>query len=167
MYEAKKMPFIKSFKLNFFLKTYSFFKIPLIFAVRPKILYVDNNESHLMIPLNRKNKNHLNVMYFGALAIGAELAIALVAVKKIVDSKLKIDFLFKDFKSNFLKRADGDVVFVFREVSTISELIDRAQATTDRINYTLKAVAYVPSKSCDEVVAEFELTMSVKNRTKK
>lgn len=166
-YEAKYMNAWDKFKLNMFLKTYTFLKIPLIYSISPEMLFVDSKESHLRVPLKRKTKNHLNVMYFGAIAIGAELCIAMVAVKKIVDSKKRIDFLFKDFKANFIKRVDGDIVFVFRDVESVAQLVTEAMSTSERINKNLKAVAYVPTTSTSEIVGEFELTMTVKSREKK
>ena len=36
-------------------------------------------------------------MYFGALAMGAEAAIAIKAIEAIRESKQKVDFIFKDF----------------------------------------------------------------------
>ena len=42
-------------------------------------------------------------MYFGALAMGAELSIALNVVQELYHSSKKIDFIFKDFQCEFLK----------------------------------------------------------------
>jgi len=152
------------FKFNFFLKAFGFFKIPLVYAVSPKIIEVSDHKTILMLPLKRKNKNHLNGMYFGALNIGAELCIAMLAVKKIYESKKRIDFVFKDYKAQFLKRAEGDVHFVCDEAHIVVEQIQEALTNPERINRTLKAYAIVPSRSMTEKIAEFELTLSVKRR---
>ncbi len=106
-------------------------------------------------------------MYFGALAIGSELCIAMLAVKKIQESGVKIDFLFKDYKAEFLKRAEGDVHFICEEAQVVVDQINEAKYSTERINRTMTAYAIVPSKSLTEKVATFELTLSVKNREKK
>ena len=94
-------------KNNLFLSLYAWTKIPLIGFTGPRVLESSNQRTVLMVPLNYRTKNHLGAMYFGALAIGAELSIAMLAVKKIQQSGLRIDFLFKDFKAEFLKRAEG------------------------------------------------------------
>lgn len=105
-------------------------------------------------------------MYFGALAIGSELSIAMLAVKQIQASGLKIDFLFKDYKAEFLKRAEGDVHFICDQAQVVVDQINEAKNSTERINRTMTAYAIVPSVSLTEKVATFELTLSVKNRQK-
>jgi len=159
--------FPERLKQNFFLWAYSWAKIPLIGFVGPKILESSPERTVLKVSLGYRTKNHLGAMYFGALAIGAELSIAMLAVKLIEDSGLRIDFLFKDFKAEFLRRAEGDVHFICEEAKTVVEQIEEAKANPERINRTMKAYAIVPSVSPTERVAEFELTLSVKRREKK
>lgn len=110
-------------------------------------------------------------MYFGALCIGAELCIALLAVKKINEQRAKggahIDFIFKDFKAEFLKRAEGDVHFICEEADVILEEIAKAQNTDERLNRTMTAYAVVPSIDPNEKIGTFTLTMSIKRRTKR
>ena len=158
---------LENLKTTALLRVYSIFKIPLIAFVSPQILESSDLRTELKLPLNFRSKNHLGVMYFGALNIGAELSIALVAVKKIYDSKQTIDFLFKDYKANFLKRAEGDVHFICEEVGTVIEQVEEAARSTERINRTLKAYAIVPSVNPTEKIAEFELTLSMRKRLPK
>ncbi len=159
------------FKDTLFLRLYSWIKIPLIGFCSPKIIENSNLKTVIKIPLGFRTKNHLNAMYFGALAIGAELSIAMSAVQLIkqhTDSGgNKIDFLFKDFKVDFLKRAEGDVHFICEEVQIVREQISEAKNSVDRINRTMSAYAIVPKMSLTEKVATFSLTLSVKQRIKK
>ena len=146
---------------------YAWTKISLIGFCSPRVLEADGEKTVLKVPLNWRTKNHLGAMYFGALAIGAELCIAMLAVKKIQESGQRIDFLFKDFKADFLKRAEGDVHFICEQAQTVIEQIESAQQSEERINRTMTAYAIVPSVSLTEKVATFELTLSVKRRVKK
>jgi hypothetical protein len=157
----------QKWKNNLFLSIYAWTKIPLIGFTGPRVLESSNTRTVLAVPLNYRTKNHLGAMYFGALAIGAELSIAMLAVKKIQESGHRIDFLFKDFKAEFLKRAEGDVHFICDQAQTVVDQINEAKTSEERINRTMKAYAIVPSKSETEHVAEFELTLSVKRRVKK
>ena len=91
------------FKDNLFLSLYAWSKIPLIGFCAPRVLESSGSRTVLKIPLGFRTKNHLGAMYFGALAIGGELCVAMLAVKLIQESGLKIDFVFKDFKAEFLK----------------------------------------------------------------
>ena len=158
---------MKSFKENLFLTLYAWTKIPLIGFVSPKVLEANNQRTVLKVSLNFRTKNHLGVMYFGALAVGSELSVAMLAVKLIEESGEKIDFLFKDYKANFLKRAEGDVHFICDEAQVVVDQINEAKTSEERINRTMKAYAIVPSVSQTERVAEFELTLSVKRRVNK
>lgn len=158
---------MKNFKENLFLTLYAWSKIPLIGFVGPKVLEANNQRTILKVPLNFRTKNHLGAMYFGALAVGSELCIAMLAVKQIQASGERIDFLFKDYKANFLKRAEGDVHFICDEAQVVVDQINEAKTSEERINRTMKAYAIVPSVSQTERVAEFELTLSVKRRVKK
>jgi len=146
---------------------YAWTKIPLIGFCSPRVLEADGEKTVLKVPLNWRTKNHLGAMYFGALAIGAELCIAMLAVKKIQESGQRIDFLFKDFKADFLKRAEGDVHFICEQAQIVIEQIESAKHSEERINRTMTAYAIVPSVSMTEKVATFELTLSVKRRVKK
>ena len=151
-------------KLNFFLKAYALLKLPLLALVNPKILELQGSRSVVKIKLAYRTQNHLNVMYFGALAIGAELSIAIKAVEAIQASGKKIDFIFKDFKSEFLKRADGHVHFICEEADLVQSLIDQALNSPNRLEKTFSGKAIVPSKS-QEPVMTYQLTLSVKNRS--
>lgn len=158
---------MSQFKNNLFLTLYAWSKIPLLGFCAPKIIETSSQRTEVKIKLGYRTRNHLKVMYFGALAIGSELSIAMLAVKLIQESGARIDFLFKDYKADFLKRAEGDVHFICDEAQTVADQIAEALKTTDRINRTMKAYAIVPSQSLTEKVATFELTLSVKRREKK
>lgn len=158
---------LQNLKSNLFLLLYAWSKIPLIGFCSPRVIEANDQRTVLKIPLGFRTKNHLGAMYFGALAIGSELCIAMLAVQKIQESGLKIDFLFKDYKAEFLKRAEGDVHFICEEAQMVVEQINEAKTSTERINRTMTAYAIVPSVSETERVATFQLTLSVKNRLKK
>lgn len=156
----------QNLKETLFLRLYSFWYIPLLNWVRPRILENTKTRATLCIPLGRRSKNHLNVMYFGALAMGAEAAVALKAVKAIVDSGEKIDYIFKDFSAKFNKRAEGDVHFICEQGPEIEALIAKAIQSSQRESQTFSSYALVPEKSNSEKVAEFTVTLSVKKRSK-
>ncbi len=151
-------------KYNAFVQMYGLLKIPLLVFISPRVQVMDSNRCEIKIPLGYRTKNHLNSMYFGALAVGAELSVAAAAVFAIHESKQKIDFVFKDFNMKFLKRADGHTHFVCDGVSEVVKLIEESKTNPERIERTFKGYAYIPSKS-PEPVAEYELVLSVRNRS--
>jgi len=158
---------LQNLKENLFLSLYAWTKSPLIGFCMPRVIEASSARTVLKIPLGYRTKNHLGAMYFGALAIGSELSIAMLAVKLIQESGERIDFLFKDYKAEFLRRAEGDVHFICEEAQVVVDQINEAKNSTERINRTMTAYAFVKSAGPTEKVATFELTLSVKRREKK
>lgn len=158
---------MKHFKENFFLNLFALSKIPLISFCGAKIVEIGDQRIILKIPLSFRTKNHLDAMYFGALAIGADLCVGFLAMRKIQESGEHIDLVFKDFNINFLKRAEGDVHFVCEQGSVVLDQVAEAKSSDERINRTIHGYAIVPSVNPEDKVAEFQLTLSVKRRVKK
>lgn len=154
-------------KYNIFIRSFAFIKIPLLSSVKPKLIELTDEKTVLRLPLNRHNKNHLGVMYFGALCMGAEAAVGLKAAFAIHKKKKRVDFLFKDFKSDFKKRAEGDVHFICDEGRAVEALVDKCLVSGERETQTFRAYAVVPSIDPNEVVAEFSISLSMKYRPKK
>lgn len=144
------------------IRLYTFFKIPLINYTKPRVINLDDTRCEVVIPHNRGNKNHVNSIYFGALAVGADLCVGLLALSQIEKSKKKIVLIFKDFNADFLKLAKSDAHFICDEGKKIGELVDKVIATRSRQNATIKGYAICPKASGDEVVARFSLTLSLK-----
>jgi len=135
------------------------FKIPMIAFVRPKLMLLDENKSQVRIKLKRRTKNHLKSMYFGSLAVGADIAAGLHAFYFAEESGVKVSFAFKAVKAEFLKRATSDVYFNSDEGQLVKNAFDEAMSTKERVNKWIK----VEAKNTDnEIVAIFEMEISVK-----
>jgi hypothetical protein len=103
-------------------------------------------------------------MYFGALSVGADITGGFLALSPIQKSKRKIVLVFKDFNAKFLKRAESDVHFICKDGKAVKDLVDLAIKTQERQNYKLNIIATTP-KISNDIVAEFELTLSIKDYT--
>lgn len=136
-----------------------FFKIPLVGYVRPRLLALNDEEAVVRIKLRRRTKNHLKSMYFGALAVGADISGGTHAFYFAEKLGLKVSFAFKDMHANFLKRAETDTIFKSIDGSLVESAVMQSKETGDRINQPVRVLAY---NSQNEVVAEFTLTVSVK-----
>ena len=150
-------------KYNLYLKFFGLTKIPLLWFCRPKIIHLDEKSVEIKIPLKRRTKNHLGSMYFGALSVGADITGGFLAMICIQNSKRKVALIFKDFKADFLKRAEGDVHFRCNQGSDIIRLVEKTIDSGQRENMIVNIDAYVPSIS-DDIVANFELTLSLKEK---
>ena len=144
------------------LRAFSILKIPLLFLVRPQVIEITKDRCEVMIPLNYLTRNHVKVMYFGVLAMGADLAGGAFVLNAIKHSGKKVGFIFKDFTADFLKRAEADVHFICEEGEKVSQVVSETIKTKKRANTTVNIIATTPAKTGDEPIAKFTLTISVK-----
>ena len=156
--------FSKVTKLTWLIRLFGLSKVAMIYYCRPKVISVSENSLEIKIPLNRRTKNHINSMYFGALSIGADITGGFLAMPHIQKSKRKIILVFKDFNAQFLKRAESDVHFICKDGQAVSDLVGQAIQTGERQKYKLSIIAKTP-KISDDIVATFDLTLSIKDYT--
>ncbi|MEZ9177064.1 PaaI family thioesterase [Vibrio kanaloae] len=149
-------------KANLYLTMFGMFKVPLIWLCRPKLLALDDQHVELKIPLKRRTKNHLNSMYFGVLAVGADVAGGFLAMSKSQQQGERISLAFKEVTGNFLKRPEGDVHFTCNDGELINTMLAETISTGARVNQPVTIIATCPSLHGDEPMAEFQLTLSIK-----
>jgi acyl-coenzyme A thioesterase PaaI-like protein len=147
-------------------RLFGFMQIPMIWFVSPHVICVGADRTEIVIPLTRRTRNHLKSMYFGALAVGADLAGGLLFMNLMQKNKLKLSFVFKDMQAQFLKRADGDVHFVCTSGQDVEALIARLKDSPERHETKVEIKALVPTKYNDDPVATFVLTLSAKKIVK-
>lgn len=146
---------------------FSFFKIPVLFYVRPRVVRLTDSESIIKISLNRRTRNHLRCMYFGTLSMGADAAAGLLALHAMRQLNESVSMIFKDFKADFLKRAEADVHFTCRDGEAILGQVKEVLQKGERISRKVFVTATTPSLSGDEPIARFELTLSLKGTQKR
>jgi hypothetical protein len=146
-------------KMRWLLFLMGIFKIPLIGYVCPKLLEINDDSVKVKIRLRRKSRNHLKSMYFGALAVGADIAggIHVFYYSEIMGKK--VSFAFKGMKADFIKRAESDVTFESNQGQVIKAGILESIETGERVNKTILVTAF---DSNNEVVATFEMISSLK-----
>lgn len=154
------MKTLTRFKL--FLWSFSHFKIPLIGYLRPKLISLDDKHIIVKLPLTRRSKNHLHSMYFGALAVGADLAGGLHGFYHAKKAKVDASMVFKSFQAQFLRRPESDVYFVCDMGEEVKAMIEESQKTGERINKPIKIKAFINYPENSEEVADFILEISIK-----
>ena len=145
---------------------FGIFKIPLIGFVKPRLLELTDKRMVVKIRLRRKTKNHLGSMYFGALAIGADLAGAFQSFYIADKMNAKLSIAFKNFEADFIKRPESDVYFISDEGLTIQEMVEETIKTKERVTKGIKINAITGYPDNIEVVSEFVLGLSVKDKSK-
>lgn len=154
------MSHLRQFK--YFLWFFIHYKVPLIGHLRPKLIKIDEQQIITMIPLTRRSKNHLHSMYFGALAVGADLAGGLHAFYHANCLNLDVSLAFKSFQAQFLKRPEADVYFVCDEGLEVKKMLEESTGSGKRINQLITINAYTNYLKNSELIAEFKLELSVK-----
>ncbi len=139
-------------------------KIPMFLWLGPRVLELDDEGCAVVIPFGWRTKNHLGSMYVGALCAGADLASGLNAARLIRGRYPKVKLVFADMRCEFLKRADGDVVFRSREGRRIAQAMRDADATGERVTLPIEVIATVPRTYGDEPVARFTMGLSLKRK---
>lgn len=134
-------------------------KIPMIAYTKPKLIQLDDEQALVRIKLRRRTKNHLNSMYFGALAVGADVAAGLHAYYFANAAGAKVSFAFKSVKGEFIKRATSDVLFISKDGELVKKAFEQAQRSGERVN---QVVCVEGRNTKDEIVATFDMEVSVK-----
>ena len=103
-------------------------------------------------------------MYIGSMTVGVDFVTGLAAMTSIKKTKKNIVLIFKDLKASFLKRAEGDTFFICNHISQIDNAVQRVIESNKRVNIEVPVVATVPEKFGSEPVAEFVITLSMKQK---
>jgi hypothetical protein len=146
-------------KFQYFLKYFGWFKIPMIGFINPSIVLLNDTTVQVKIKLKRRTKNHLNSMYFGSLAVGADLTAGIHAFHFGNVFKRKVSFAFKSIQADFIKRAESDVTFETNDGQKIEEAVRRSVNEKKRINQEVLVTA---KNKKQETVATFIMTSSIK-----
>ena len=147
-------------------RLWSLHNVFLLWLVRPKIVELNENRCVVRIPLNWiTRRRDIHAMYLGTLCMGADVAAGLIAFTLVAQHKARMNFIFKDIRGSFLKRAEGDVVFSNNDGPLIQDLVKHALESEERHEATIHVTAGVPPKLGDEPVATFELTLSMKKKS--
>lgn len=150
-------PLLKSMQRKLFLM--GVLKIPMLGRLRPRLIEINDEEVKIKIKLRRHSKNHLNSMYFGAMAIGADCAAGLHAFYFAEKHKKKISFVFKSMSAEFLKRVTSDASFTFSGGKEIEAIVLKSIETGDRYNHPCKVIV---TNEGNEEVAIFTMEASIK-----
>ena len=147
---------------NWMLRKFGWFKVPLIGYCRPRITRLDEQGVEVIIPLSRRTRNHLGSMYFGALAVGADVAGAFLALHLAQRQGEKISLAFKGVSGEFLKRPERDVCFICDDGPAIVRMLQETIQSGQRVNQPVQVRVTCPEQFGAEDVARFALVLSVK-----
>lgn len=146
-------------QFQWMIRLMGYFQIPLIGWVRPKLVELDDRHVLVKIKLRRRTRNHLKSMYFGALAIGADVAAGIHVFYYCDALQVKPSFSFKAVDASFLKRVETAAFFRCEEGEIIAKIVQKARETNERQNAWV-CVSVLNEQQ--ELVAIFKMEISVK-----
>ena len=132
--------------------------IPLIGFVSPLLTVLNDKTSKVKIQLNNQTKNHVNSLYFGAMAVGADVAGGVHAFHYAEQYNKTPSFAFKSVNSEFVLRAESDCTFVCNDGLKVKAAVIRSIDTGERVNETVYVSVF---NNAMEVVAMYEMVISV------
>lgn len=135
------------------------FKIPMLGFTGLKLVAINNTQAVVSIKLKRRTKNHLKSMYFGALAVGADVAAGIHAFYFAQQHNKKVSFAFKGMSCEFIKRAESDCTFISEDGKKVENAILQSIKSGERVNEVTNVLVYDKEK---ELVATFKMIVSVK-----
>ena len=153
--------FFESMKL----RMVTWWQIPVICYCRPQIIHLDDEYCKLRIPFNWRTRNHVQSMYIGVFTVGADLTGGLLTLRSIRKRKRKVVLIFKDFNAKFFKRAEQDVIFICRDGVEIDHAVQQAVDKGERVNLPINITAMLSQDTKADPVANFRLTLSIKDQT--
>lgn len=151
------------FQANTMIKTFGLFKVPMLIYAGATITELSEHRTVVKIPLNWRTKNHLNSLYFGSMAVGADVTAGLYASLLIKQLGKKVHLSFKDFNANFLKRSMSDTFFVAENNQEVKKLVEEViEFPGVRKNLAIPIYATTNLDESEARVADFVLTLSLK-----
>lgn len=149
-------------RFKFFLWYFGHFKVAMIGYLKPQLIALTDHEIVICLPLNRRSRNHLHSMYFGALAVGADIAGGLHGFYHAQQAQCKISLAFKSFQADFIKRPESAVYFVSTMGNEIQSMIQKSKQSGERLNKLIPVNAYTNYPAQPEQIAQFTLELSIK-----
>lgn len=137
-------------------------KVPMIFTVRPRVQWIDEQGCGILVPLRRKTENHYRTMYFGAIVVGADCAAGILAMHRLPRFDKPISLLFQAVQIDFLRRPDGDLVLVSQDGARMTQSMEEAVRTGQRVSLPIYLSGFVPKQSTTQPVVRAAMTVSMK-----
>jgi hypothetical protein len=152
------------FRFKLFFWYFCHFKVAMIGYLKPRLITLNEATIVICLPLTTRSRNHLNSMYFGALAVGADLAGGIHGFYHAELAQCNVSLVFKSFQAQFLRRPESDVYFVCSEGELVKAMIQETKMTKERVTRPIHIDAYTDYPAQMNKVATFILELSVKIR---
>ncbi len=142
-------------KINLFL----LYKLPSAFFCGVRVKEIDETTCVVTVKHRWINQNPFNSLYFAVQAMAAELSTGALVMKHIKKSEKNISMLVANNKSNFSKKATGQIAFTCNDGHLINEAIQKTIATREGQTFWMKSIG---TNQKGEQVSEMNFEWSIK-----
>ncbi len=142
-------------KINLFL----LYKLPSAFFCGVRVKEINETQCVVTVKHRWINQNPFNSLYFAVQAMAAELSTGALVMKYIKESGKNISMLVANNKSNFTKKATGQITFTCNDGHLIYEAIQKSIATREGQTFWMKSIG---TNQKGEQVSEMDFEWSIK-----
>ena len=142
-------------KINLFL----LYKLPSAFFCGVRVKEINETQCVVTVKHRWINQNPFNSLYFAVQAMAAELSTGALVMKHIKKSEKNISMLVANNKSNFSKKATGQIAFTCNDGHLINESIHKTITTGEGQTFWMKSIG---TNQKGEQVSEMDFEWSIK-----
>jgi len=142
-------------KINLFL----LYKLPSAFFCGVRVKEINETQCVVTVKHRWINQNPFNSLYFAVQAMAAELSTGALVMKHIKKSEKNISMLVANNKSNFSKKATGQIAFTCNDGHLINEAIHKTITTGEGQTFWMKSIG---TNQKGEQVSEMDFEWSIK-----
>jgi hypothetical protein len=142
-------------KINLFL----LYNLPSAFFCGVRVKEINETQCVVTVEHRWINQNPFNSLYFAVQAMAAELSTGALVMKHIKKSEKNISMLVANNKSNFTKKATGQITFTCNDGHLIYEAIQKTIATREGQTFWMKSIG---TNQKGEQVSEMDFEWSIK-----
>jgi hypothetical protein len=144
------------------LRAYFLAKMPLASFAGLKVKVLDGDRCEATVPYGWITQNPFGSMYFAALAMGAELSCAGLALMAARGAAEPVSVLPIGISGTFEKKATALTTFTCTDGKKLFETVNRALETGEGVTVETSTVGTMPD---GKIVARFNFTWSYKKKT--
>ena len=148
-----------SYKFNF----YTLFKLPAAWFSGVRVKELNYETCEVIVPFKWFSQNPFRSTYFACLAMAAEMSTGVPFLMATHKESPGFSMLVTDIKGSYLKKATNLTTFVCSDVQKIFKMVEQAKVSGEGESIITETVG---TDRDGDVVARFDITWSVKRRSK-
>jgi hypothetical protein len=150
---------VLSYKFNF----YTLFKLPAAWFSGVRVKELNYETCEVIVPFKWFSQNPFRSTYFACLAMAAEMSTGVPFLMATHKESPGFSMLVTDIKGSYLKKATNLTTFVCSDVQKIFKMVEQAKVSGEGESIITETVG---TDRDGDVVARFDITWSVKRRSK-